>query len=82
MMTTKGTKNVIPIGGKSREQKPELGRQCNWSKTMSGIMVNNILHIHKNKFAITEQISRSIVESINCCLCQLIGSLNILVPLS
>ena len=49
---------------------------------MSGIMVNNILHIHKNKFAITEQISRSIVESINCCLCQLIGSLIILVPLS
>ena len=49
---------------------------------MSGIMVNNILQIHKNKFAITEQISRSIGETINCCLCQLIGSLIILVPLS
>ena len=49
---------------------------------MSGVMVNNKLHIHKNKFAITEHISRLIVETINFCLCQLIGSLIILVPLS
>ena len=41
-----------------------------------------ILWFPKNKFAITEHISRSIVETINFCLCQLIGSLIILVTFS
>ncbi len=44
MTMMKGTKNVVPKG-KSREQKSELGRQSNGSKTISGIMVNSLTAI-------------------------------------
>ena len=65
-MTKEGApKSLFQQWGKSREYMWELGRQSNWSKTISGIMVSNIQHLYETKLSLTEQLGSLTKEAIN-----------------